>query len=488
MTGISCDINTTLIHHPPSMWIGIYSTDNTIAVHRNCPFDHCKPGKTHVNLSNPDEQCNSNHAGVLCGGCQPGLSLTLGTSQCLQCSNIYLLLLIPFALAGVALVLFLLKCNLTVSLGTINGLMFYANIVRVNHTIFFPKGSVNILTKFLSVFIAWINLDLGIETCFWKGINAYTKAWLQFVFPVYIWVLVGALIFSSRYSVRIAKLMGSNAVPVLATLFLLSYAKLLRSVITVVSPITLTDHNGRVSLLWLQDGNVAFLQGVHIILFTMAIVTMFLYVVPFTLLTVLAPYLQAWSNFRVLCWVVKLKPLLDAYQGPYKDRFRYWTGMMLVIRIVLFIVFASNTVGDPQVNLLAIVVALFAIIVCFWNAGRVYKSYLMHIIESFYLLNLGIFTAATQFLQNSQASPQNQEHLTCIMVGSAFAAFCAVLLYHCYKTVEDKGIVQYVLSHCPKKRVQLQDRPGNEVAPVVPQPKVLVVEFNHLREPLLTEN
>ena len=63
--------------------------------------------------------------------------------------------------------------------------------------------------------------------------------------------------------------------------------------------------------------------------------------------------------------VVNLKPLLDAYQGPYKDRFHYWTGMMLVICIALFIVFASNTLGDPQVNLLAITVALFAIIVCF---------------------------------------------------------------------------------------------------------------------------
>ena len=289
----------------------------------------------------------------------------------------------------------LLKCNLTVSVGTINGLIFYANIIRVNHTIFFPKGNVNVLTTFLSVFIAWINLDLGIETCFYGGMNAYAKAWLQFVFPGYIWILVGTMIFSSRYSVRIAKLTGSNAVPVLATLFLLSYAKLLRSVINTVSPISLTDQNGRVSLVWLQDGNVALLQGTHIILFAMAMVNTSLYVVPFTLLTLLAPYLQAWSNLRVLCWVVKLKPLLDAYQGPYKDRFRYWTGMMLVIRIALFIVFTSNSLGDPRVNLLAITVALFTIIVCFWNAGRVYKSYLMHIIESFYLLNLGIFTAAT---------------------------------------------------------------------------------------------
>jgi len=464
------------------MWIGIYSTDNTIALHRNCPFDYCKPWKTYVNLSNPDEQCNSNRAGVLCGGCQLGLSLALGTSQCLQCSNIYLLLLIPFTLSGVALVFLLLKCNLTVSVGTINGLIFFSNVIRVNHTIFFPKGNVNILTKFLSVFIAWINLDLGIETCFsFQRHKCLHQILVAVCIPVYIWILIGAMILSSRYSIRIAKLTGSNAVPVLATLFVLSYAKLLRSVMSVVSPITLIDHNRRVSLLWLQDGNVAFLQGVHIILFAMAMVATFLYVVPFTVLTVLAPYLQAWSNLRVLHWVNKLKPLLDAYQGPYKDRFRYWTGMMLVIRIALFTVFASNTC-DPQVNLLAITVALFA--TCFWN--RVYKSYFMHIIDSFYLLNLGIFSAATEFMQTSQIFPQKQEYLTSIMVGSAFAAFCSVLLYHCYQAVKSKIMVQYVLGHFPQRGVQLQDGPRNEVAPVVPQPTAPEVQLDDLREPLLT--
>ena len=39
-----------------------------------------------------------------------------------------------FAIAGVLLVGFLLILNLTVTVGTINGLIFYvANIVRTNH-------------------------------------------------------------------------------------------------------------------------------------------------------------------------------------------------------------------------------------------------------------------------------------------------------------------------------------------------------------------
>jgi len=88
----------------------------------------------------------------------------------------------PFALAGVALVFFLLILKLTVAAGTINGLIFYANIVMVNHVIFFPPNQTNILT----VCIAWLNLDLGIKTCFSDGMDAYSKTWLQFIFPLYI--------------------------------------------------------------------------------------------------------------------------------------------------------------------------------------------------------------------------------------------------------------------------------------------------------------
>ena len=110
----------------------------------------------------------------------------------------------------------------------------------------------------LSVYIAWLNLDLGIETCFSENMNAYTLTWLQFIFPLYIWLLVILLIYASWYSVTVSRLTGSNTVSVLATLFLLAYAKLLQTIITAVSFTTLTDKQGITSAVWLLDGNLAY--------------------------------------------------------------------------------------------------------------------------------------------------------------------------------------------------------------------------------------
>ena len=96
------------------------------------------------------------------------------------------------------------------------------------------------LVAFLSTFIAWLNLDLGIPMCFFNGLTTYVKTWLQFVFPLYILALVGVIIIGSNYSTRVTRLIGTNAVSVLATLVLLSYTKILRIVISAFSFTTLT--------------------------------------------------------------------------------------------------------------------------------------------------------------------------------------------------------------------------------------------------------
>ena len=164
-----------------------------------CPFDFCVETAVEFSLEDPDIQCNRNHSGILCGSCQEESSIALGTLHCFSCSNAYLALILVFALAGIVLVAFLLLLQLTVAYGTIiNGLVFYANVVQVNRDIFFPPGATNILT----IFIAWLNLDLGLETCFYDGLNAYAFISLQFVFPFYIWFLVRFIIilFLCRYS------------------------------------------------------------------------------------------------------------------------------------------------------------------------------------------------------------------------------------------------------------------------------------------------
>ena len=91
MPRVTCDIQHQTISRDGLVWVGTYG-NNTVATSKYCPYNYCKHARSEVNLtaqesesdyindSITDVQCNLHHSGVLCGGCQPGLSLALGTN------------------------------------------------------------------------------------------------------------------------------------------------------------------------------------------------------------------------------------------------------------------------------------------------------------------------------------------------------------------------------------------------------------------------
>ena len=425
--GVTCDISKNAIFRPGGVWIGYVNNSvegSGVVAHPHCPFDFCKANRNNMSLSDVDQQCNYNRSGVLCGACKNGLSLALGTSQCTKCSDMFLILLIAFAFAGVVLVFLLFTCNLTVSEGPMNGLIFYANILWVNKSIFFPPGtSANVLT----VFLAWLNLDLGIPVCLYEGMDAYTRTWLQFAFPVYIWALVGLIVLLSRRFTWITKLIGTNAVKVLATLFLLSFTKLQRTVIAVLSFTYITLPNGSRKYVWLYDGNVDYGEGKHILLLVAAAAVLIILSIPYVLVLLLIQCLRAVSSDRVCSWVHRLKPLLDAYAGPYKLKYPFWTGFLLLVRSALFLVFAFNYVDEPSLNLMAIVIASLFVLMFAWSLGGVYKKWPLDILESSFVLNFGVFAAATLYIKFQQ---RNQAAVFYISTGVAFTTFTGIVIYH----------------------------------------------------------
>ena len=277
------------VNRNDTIWVDSVNEDRVI-LQRRCPFDYCLAKLTGVDLMCPDIQCAMNHAGTLCGGCKKGFSLALGTNMCLPCENSSSLgLLVLFILAGILLVVLIKTLNMTVSQGTINGLIFYANIVWGYQDIFFPKDLGNKWFIVMKIFIAWLNLDFGIETCFTVGLTGYATIWLQFVFPLYIWCIAGLMILLAHNSKAMTKIFGDNCVQVLATLFLLSYAKLLRTIITIMVPAVLyiypheSEEWDKVQLVWAFDGNLSYCGNAHAFLFVVALLTLIGLWLPYTM-------------------------------------------------------------------------------------------------------------------------------------------------------------------------------------------------------------
>ena len=184
--------------------------------------------------------------------------------------------------------------------------------------------------------------------------DTYHKTWLQLAFPIYIWCLVTAIILASHYSSTAMRVFGTNNIAILVTLFILSYTKILKTITTALSVTQVlqshpdnTTHQLTPYRVWTYDGNVEYLKGKHVALFAVALFFLLFLFLPYTLLLIFGQCVRSMSVKRCL-WVSRcvrstaFVSIMDAYHAPYNKKHRYWTGLMLLTRCLLFLAFASS--------------------------------------------------------------------------------------------------------------------------------------------------
>ena len=396
----NCDPKTETITREGDFWVDYFERGRSYLIHPHCPFDYCKPSneKIAINLNidgGANVQCTNDRSGILCGQCSIGTSLSIGNSHCVRCPTYWPLLaavlLIASVLAGVLFVALILSLNLTVAVGTLNGVIFYANIVAANANSLFPPNMI----------IAWLNLEPGINICFFEGMTTYWKVWLQLAFPAYVIFLVILVILISERSRRFCRLIGKkDPVATLATLVVFSYAKLLNTIIASLSRTVLKypeingTHNDRV--VWLPDASIKYLSAEHLPLFIVSI----LILLAGTAYTMMLFCWQWLLRFKCFNYAPKFSLFIRVYHAPYTPKHRYWTGLLLVARIILYVIFAANVEGDPKINLIAIGVVVVSILIVrdFVEGGeRLYQKRPIEMLETACHFNLVILCIVTFF-------------------------------------------------------------------------------------------
>ena len=447
---------------------GCNATDQTLLRKKNCwiaffndsvdsHFDHggvyltsssCQPGccnldrRINLNTVNgSDVQCMHHHTGRLCGSCKPGFSLSLGSSHCVPCSKIWpvkcvLILFIAF-IFGIAFVATIMILNLTVAIGTLNGLVFYANIIDSSKSIFFIPSCFA-----YSMLISWFNLDIGFDLCFYEGLDTYWKTWLQLVFPIYIITLVVVIIILSRYSIKFSMLIAKkNPVATLTTLILFSYTKLLRTAIVILLKAKLqhSDHTHEFTV-WLLDPTIEYGTGKHIPLFAAAILIIIVGLI-FIFLLLIWQWLLKCVKYPTLCH------FFDPYHAPYRFKHRYWTGLLLLARVVIYIVIIVFSHGDPNTNLLAIISTVSVLLFLKGRAvRRLYKDWKTDIIETICYLNIVLFSAVKIVILNTSDQRRYHNIATNISGLILFLLLVYVLIYqfwseicqHCWTKLKHK--------------------------------------------------
>ena len=169
--------------------------------------------------------------------------MVFGSDTCYEhCTDVYLLTIPAYALAGLLLVFLLFTPRITVATGTINGLTFYVNVLGLFlDQLRVPNSK---YVAFVRVFVSLLNLNLGFSLCFYEGMTMAGMVGFQLLFPIYLWSIAVMLIFLSKCSVQLSGLISKCSVQVLVTLLYLSFSKVLSTVIVIFSSSTISVIKG----------------------------------------------------------------------------------------------------------------------------------------------------------------------------------------------------------------------------------------------------
>lgn len=387
---VQCDYSSITISTVAGSWIGmeldaVDSMDSGDLIIHKCYSDYCREN-TAFRPPDYDAQCGGNHhrTGVLCGACSQNYSAVFGTSECMVCSNFYLLIIPVFLLLGVLVFAVIAFLDVTIDKGWLNAVLFYTNIIVLYAFDVFQKSSILHLLLLPAHFL---NLELGFSLCFYDGMSALSRTFTQLLFPIYLYILMGTFWFITRwYSFN-----SFSPVKSFVTINILSYVSLLNTCIEILAGHSIHTVKGSKSIRWLMDGNQLYFRGWHAFLGICALIIMIGYLFLFTI-SILFPSL-------IYRYIRKGKPFFDALYAPFKEKYRFWIGFRLLIR-ALMIIFVRFM--DAPMGLVLNLIILLTLLHVQTNI-QPFRSKWLNVVDSYLITNLAILYigALTQITSNS---------------------------------------------------------------------------------------
>ena len=268
---------------------------------------------------NQDGQCRDGHGGTLCMNCAKNKSFTYLAVMCIdesQCKSWhpYMLLVMTITfplLIGISLIL-VVQIQSDIGSGYLYGPLFFLAVLSQ-----LPLGQYPTLDKIISVFAASVLLQFKaigfIPWCFFPSMNPLYSAFLQFLNPIIMFVVLLTTVFIARRCPRIFLRLQRSPMQAMCILILVSYWSLIRTSILLLTPVYF---NGNTVVLLQPD--LQYLHKSHIPMWIISLLIMIsLGVLVFLII------LSQRLNFH------RMKPLLDELQSCYHDKYR-WYGVVYV--------------------------------------------------------------------------------------------------------------------------------------------------------------
>ena len=464
-----CFIQNQTILFPKEIngnWAGIVRYGNnstTFGFSLSCPTKFCRSGKKGLYYSTDENiyrisgtnfkipMCIDNRQGVLCGKCREGYSVMFSSVHCSVCSDNYLWTILLYLIIGPLFIAVLFGLDLTLSSGTMNGIIFYAQLSHIGiidllDIQVYERG---FLAKLSVFFLSIMNNNLTPPLCFYNGMDELWKSGLSLLFPLYQLLLVMMLIIGCKFSVWLSNKIANSSVQVLVTVLHLSFSRLLLAIINVFTWSIVYTEQQNMMKVWFLDGEVGYFSHRHLIL---VIVTMMI-VAPLLLIYVgLLTFSNSLRKFKL--GNKYLKPLIEAIHAPYRQGREQWFTARIMLLIILYSVYAVYRSKNAFI-IYRIAIPTLVLFIIVQAYRKPFKSKFINIMDCTLMYNFALLGMTTWYYL-AVGEDEVVALYASISVSIVFFNFICVLIYHFLVVSKSlKIILQFGLHYLNKLQMSL---------------------------------
>lgn len=463
---IKCDVEEFHSYLLRGFWIGY--VPHTVQEPENlytalCPLDFCKLNSlsnytsklpnTSSELS--EHVCGANRKGTACGKCSEGYSpffhsegFKCGLNKLCSVGIIFYMLseLIPVVIIFTVVIIF----DFSFTSGNISGFIFFCQtleLLSVNVKVYHDRYSYHLMI-IARLFYDLFNLDYfsisELSFCLWKDATVIDLLAFKYVTVIFALGLVVSLILIMRHvkCTKMEKLLKIkervSVIKGLSAFLIICYAQCAKTSFYILTPILLRTQGGKTGRAVTLFGGLPFLEGRHLfyaimaILFILTLVTippLLLVFYPLSVqLLALCKLSEHWVVGKLLkvLQIYRLKPLIDSFQGCYKDRFRFFAGLYFIYRILIL---ASYSITRSTSQFFIIAQFLLLAFMGLHSIFQPYRKQTHNTIDSLLFCNLVLINGCTIFLDVYNVESRENHFAGSGHATSLFVALQVFLLY-----------------------------------------------------------
>ena len=175
------------------------------------------------------------------------------------------------------------------------------------------------------------------ELCLTTGMSGIDQQFIHYIHPSVVILILVAISLLARRSRRFSKIIGHGIIHVICCLLLLSYTSMASTSLLLMRSLKFLDV---VKVYTYLSPNIEYFHGRHLAYGLVALLCTTSIVIGLPLLLTLEPSLNRKINF------IKIKPILDQFQGCYKNKYHCFAGYYMICRLVIIAIVIVNLSND----------------------------------------------------------------------------------------------------------------------------------------------